>query len=94
MGALWSDRQNCFHNVSQKINHIKCGFLRKSAVSRGVQMLEFPAQTVNLRKSAGFCEKLRFGFSLSSQFRPLIGNVPSATATTESLIWWIIRCYI
>ena len=24
----------------------------------------------------------------------LIGNVPSATTTTESLMWWIIRCYI
>ena len=24
----------------------------------------------------------------------IIGNVPSATTTTESLIWWIIRCYI
>ena len=23
-----------------------------------------------------------------------IGNVSSATTTTESLIWWIIRCYI
>ena len=23
-----------------------------------------------------------------------IGNVPSATTTTESLLWWIIRCYI
>ena len=23
-----------------------------------------------------------------------IGNVASATTTTESLIWWIIRCYI
>ena len=22
------------------------------------------------------------------------GNVPSATTTTECLIWWIIRCYI
>ena len=24
----------------------------------------------------------------------LIGNVPSATTTTESLIWWINRCYM
>ena len=23
-----------------------------------------------------------------------IGNIPSATMRTESLIWWIIRCYI
>ena len=34
-------------------------------------MLEFPGEGVNLRKSAVFCENLRFGLSLSPYFRPL-----------------------
>ena len=34
-------------------------------------MLEFPGEEVNLRKSAVLCEHLRFGISLSPQFRPL-----------------------
>ena len=34
-------------------------------------MLEFPEEVVNLRKSAGFCENLLLGLSLSPQFRPL-----------------------
>ena len=34
-------------------------------------MLEFPGEGVNLRKSAVFCENLRFGLSLSPWFRPL-----------------------
>ena len=41
------------------------GFLRKSAVSCALQMLEFPGEGMNLRKSAVFCENLRFGRSLS-----------------------------
>ena len=38
-----------------------CGFLR----FRALQMLEFPGEGVNLRKSAVFFENLRFGLSLS-----------------------------
>ena len=34
-------------------------------------MLEFPGEGVNLRKSAVFCENLRFVLSLSPYFRPL-----------------------
>ena len=34
-------------------------------------MLEFPREGLNLRKSAVFCENLRFGHSLSPYFRPL-----------------------
>ena len=41
------------------------GFLRFSAVSCALQMLEFPGEGVNLRKSAVFCENLRFAHSLS-----------------------------
>ena len=41
------------------------GFLRTSAVFCALQMLEFPGEWVNLRKSAVFCENLRFGLSLS-----------------------------
>ena len=26
--------------------------------------------------------------------RGCLGNVPSAATTPESLVWWIIRCYI
>ena len=54
---------------------VSCSFLRKSsvfcedlrfpAVSRALQMLEFPGEGVNLRKSAVFCENLRFKLSLS-----------------------------
>ena len=39
--------------------------LRFSAVSRGLQMLEFPGEGVNLLESAVFCVNLRFGLSLS-----------------------------
>ena len=39
-----------------------CGFLRFSCA---LQMLEFPGEGVTLRKSAVFCENLRFGRSLS-----------------------------
>ena len=53
---------NCgFLRFSAKI----FGFLRKSAVSCALQVLEFPGEGVNLRKSAIFCESLRFGLSLS-----------------------------
>ena len=44
------------------------GFLRNlrfSAVSCALQMLEFPREGVNLRKSAVFCENLRFGLSVT-----------------------------
>ena len=34
--------------------------------------------------------KEEVGFSLEQKIR----NVPSAPTATESLIWWIIRCYI
>ena len=34
-------------------------------------MLEFPGEGVNLRKCAVCCENLRFGLSLSPEFRPL-----------------------
>ena len=34
-------------------------------------MLDFPGEGVNLRKSAVFCENLRFGLSLSPSLRPL-----------------------
>ena len=40
-------------------------FLRKSAVSCALRMLEFPGEGMNLRKSAVFCDNLRFGLSLS-----------------------------
>ena len=43
------------------------GFLRFPAL----QMLEFPGEGVNPRKSAVFCEDLRFGLSLSPEFRHL-----------------------
>ena len=45
-----------------------CGFLRFPAP---LQMLEFPREGANLRKSTVFCEDLRFGRSLSPQFRHL-----------------------
>ena len=41
------------------------GFLRNSAVSCALQMLEFPGEAVNLQRSVVFCENLGFGLSLS-----------------------------
>ena len=52
-------------------------------------MLEFPGEGVNLRKSAVFCENLRFGLSLSPQFRPLKrapSLFPFSNLSTESQI--------
>ena len=37
----------------------------KSAVSCALQMLKFPGERANLRKSAAFCENLHFGFFMS-----------------------------
>ena len=34
-------------------------------VSASLKVLDFPGEVVNLRKSAVFCENLRFGLSLS-----------------------------
>ena len=53
-----------------KVTHLRCrspicGFLRKSAVSCALQMLEFPGEGVHLRKSVVFCKNLCFGLSLS-----------------------------
>ena len=42
-----------------------CENLQFSAVSWAFQMLEFPEEGVNPRKSAVFCENPRFGLSLS-----------------------------
>ena len=44
---------------------VSCEDLGFSAVSGALLMLEFRGEGVNLRKSAVFCENLRFGFSLS-----------------------------
>ena len=64
--------------VAEPKSAVSCGFLPKSSVScenlqffcgflchpKLVQMLEFPGERVNLRKSAVFCGNLRFGLSL------------------------------
>ena len=42
-----------------------CGFLRQSAVPWALQMLEFPGEGLNLRKSAVFCENLGLGSLLA-----------------------------
>ena len=47
-----------------RFSAITFDFLRKSAVSCALQMLEFPGEGVKLRKSAVFCDNLRFGLSL------------------------------
>ena len=69
--------------LAQAIKWPICGFLRFaakifgllnlrfSAVSCALQMLEFPGEGVNLRKSAVFCENLLFGLSLSPYVRHL-----------------------
>ena len=60
-------------------------------------MLEFPGEGVNLRKSAVFCENLRFGLSLSPlssvplsaprlKVFPLFGVSEMASAKTASAI--------
>ena len=54
----WRSPICVFLQFSAKI----CGSMRKICA---LQMLEFPGEGVNLRKSAVFCENLRFGLSLS-----------------------------
>ena len=44
----------------------------------------------NISETVLLCNRCVCSWEIS--FR--LGNVPSTTTTTESLIWWIIRCYI
>ena len=48
-------------------------------------MLEFPGEGVNLRKSAVFCENLRFGLSLS----PYPKNLVRLFLTSESYFYFL-----
>ena len=48
-------------------------------------MLEFPGEGVNLRKSAVFCKNLRFGRSLSPQFRHLKRSLIESLHSLNSL---------
>ena len=75
------------------------------AVSRDMGPLSLRAfPGIPLESTGGYKASSRASFSFQAG-RPkppsvalgrvqVLGNVPSATTTTESLIWWIIRCYI
>ena len=61
----WRSPICSFLRVFARIFGFSCENLRFSVVSCALQMLEFLGEGVNLRKSAVFCENLRFGLSLS-----------------------------
>ena len=71
-GVLWMIGPSKFKGEAPKVTEpnlrflaVFCENLRCSAVSCAFQMLEFPGEGVNLRKSAVCCEDLGFGLSLS-----------------------------
>ena len=63
-------------------------------LAKEIANLEFQEFLHWATETGGFSYSQFFAQNRSKTFWVMIENVPSATTTTESLVWWIIRCYI